>query len=81
MRTISEHQLRAYLGATGEELLKLRMLLDPDANGLYPEADAARILLKIRQGNRARDPITEQHRQAQERTRKLLGGRRKMTRD
>jgi hypothetical protein len=83
MRTINEHQMRKYLGATGEELLKLRILMDPDEHGDYPESEAARALLAIRQGNRRRDPITEAHKaaQAQERTRKLLGGRRRMTRD
>jgi hypothetical protein len=86
MRRISEHQMRQYLGASGEELLKLRILMDPDEQGLYPEAAAARALLAIRQGNRARDQITEQHMQQQaqasrERTRRLLGGRRRMTRD
>jgi hypothetical protein len=81
MRTINENQMRQYLGASGEELLKLRILMDPDEQGNYPESAACLALLRIRQGNRARDPITEQHRQAQERTRKLLGGRRRMTRD
>ena len=52
MRTINEYQMRHHLGATGEELLKLRILLDPDENGDYPEADACRTLLAIRQGIR-----------------------------
>jgi hypothetical protein len=81
MRTINEHQMRQFLGATGEELLKLRILMEPDDRGNYPESEAARALLAIRQGNRRRDPITEQHRESQERTRKILGGRRRMTRD
>ena len=82
MRTISVFTLRTYLGASAAEIAKIRALF-PDYQGDdFPEAECARALLKIRQGSRARDPITEQHRQAQaeERTRKLLGGRRRMTR-
>ena len=52
MRTINEYQMRHYLGASGEELLKLRILMDPDEHGDYPEADACRVLLAIRQGSR-----------------------------
>jgi hypothetical protein len=86
MRMINEHQMRQYLGASGAELLKLRILMDPDEQGNYPESAACLALLRIRQGNRARDQITEQHMQQQaqasrERTRRLLGGRRRMTRD
>jgi hypothetical protein len=79
---MSEFVLRRWLGASPTELAKLRALF-PEHDGEYPQAAAARALLAIRQGNRRRDPITEQHRQAQaqERTRKLLGGRRRMTRD
>ena len=81
MRTISVFTLRTYLGASATEIAKIRALF-PDYQDDFPEADAARALLKIRQGSRARDHITEQHQQAQaeERTRKLLGGRRRMTR-
>ena len=65
MRTINEHQMRQFLGATGEELLKLRILMEPDDQGGYPESEACRILLGIRQGSRARDPITEAQKAAQ----------------
>ena len=65
METITEDQMSQYLGATGEELLKLRILIEPDEEGHYPQAAACRTLLAIRQGLRARDPITEQYKQAQ----------------
>jgi len=80
---ISEHVLRRWLGASPTELAKIRALFPECGGGEYPQAECARALLAIRQGNRRRDPITEQHRQAQtqERTRKILGGRRRMTRD
>lgn len=66
MQTITEHQMSQHLGATGEELLMLRLLLEPDDEGHYPQAAACRTLLAIRQGSRARDPITEQHKAARQ---------------
>jgi hypothetical protein len=56
MRTINENQMPHFLGATGEELLKLRLLLDPDSDGEYPQAEAARVLLAIRQRRPAAEP-------------------------
>lgn len=61
---ITEYELRHYLGATGEELIKLRILLDQDIDGHYEQAAAAKTLLAIRQGAEARDQITETYRQA-----------------
>jgi hypothetical protein len=62
---ITEYELRQYLGATGEELLKLRILLDQDIDGHYERAEAARALLAIRQGSAARDGITADYRRQQ----------------
>ena len=83
MRTISVFALRTYLGASATEIAKIRALF-PDCDGdEFPESDCARALLAIRQGNKRRDPITEQYmkQQAQDRTRQILGGRRRMQRD
>ncbi len=83
MRTISVFTLRTYLGASASEIAKLRALF-PDYDGdEFPESECARALLAIRQGNKRRDPITEQYmkQQAQDRTRQILGGRRRMQRD
>ncbi len=84
MRTISVFTLRTYLGASASEIVKLRALF-PDYDGdEFPEADCARALLAIRQGNKRRDQITEQYMQqkAQDRTRQILGNRsRRLTRD
>jgi hypothetical protein len=85
MRTISVFALRTYLGASASEIAKIRALF-PDYDGdEFPEAECARALLAIRQGNRRRDPITESHKaqaQAQDRTRQILGNRsRRLTRD
>jgi hypothetical protein len=68
METISPQQLRHFFAATGDELLKLRLLVDVDDDGEFPQSEAARALLAIRQGTRRRDPITEQWRQAQQKT-------------
>lgn len=62
---ITEYELRHYLGATGSELLKLRILLDPDIDGHYEQAAAARTLLAIRQGAAARDGITTDYKRQQ----------------
>lgn len=60
---ITEYELKHYLGATGPELLKLRLLIDPDEDGHYERAEAARILLAIRKGTAGRDQITADYRQ------------------
>ena len=81
MRTISVFSLRTHLGATANEIAKIRALF-PDYDGdEFPEAECARALLAIR--GKRRDVITDQHREAkaQDRTRQILGTRRRMTRD
>ena len=79
MRTISVFSLRTHLGATANEIAKLRALF-PDYDGdEFPEAECARALLAIRQGNKRRDPITEAHKA--NRVREIIGTRRRMTRD
>jgi hypothetical protein len=65
MESISPQQLRHFFAATGDELVKLRCLVDPDDDGNFPQATACRTLLAIRQGSRRRDPITEQWRAGQ----------------
>jgi hypothetical protein len=68
---ITEYELKHYLGATGEELLKLRILLDQDIDGHYERAEAARILLAIRKGTAGRDQITESYRRQQSEQRRF----------
>lgn len=82
MRTISVFALRTYLGASATEIAKIRALF-PDYDGdEFPEADCARALLAIRQGNKRRETVPEAHKaKAQDRTRQILGTRRRMTRD
>jgi len=53
MENISPQQLRHYFAANGDELVKLRCLLDPDEDGNFPTPEACRVLLAIRQGNRS----------------------------
>jgi hypothetical protein len=73
MESISPYQLRHYFGASGDELVKIRLLVDPDENGDFPRAEAARALLAIRQGTRRTDPITEQFMARQQQERPLHG--------
>ena len=65
MENISPQQLRHYFAATGDELVKLRCLVDIDDDGNFPQAAACRTLLAIRQGTRNRDSITEDWKAAQ----------------
>ena len=48
MDTISPYQLRHHFAATGEELVKLRCLVDPDEDGNFEQGAACRALLAIR---------------------------------
>jgi hypothetical protein len=48
MDTISPYQLRHHFAATGEELVKLRCLVDPDEDGNFEQSAACRALLAIR---------------------------------
>jgi hypothetical protein len=48
MGTISPYQLHHYFAATGEELLRLRCLVDPDDDGNFEQSAACRALLAIR---------------------------------
>lgn len=79
MDSMSVYTLRKWLGASAEEIAKIRALF-PDYDDEFPTADCARALLAIRQGTRQRDPITEQHKA--ERSRQIIGQRRRrLTRD
>lgn len=71
---ITEYELKHYLGATGEELLRLRILLDQDIDGHYERAEAARILLAIRNGTGGRDQITADYRRQQAEQRSAPAG-------
>jgi len=64
MENISPYQLRHYFAASGEELVKLRLLLDPDDDGNFPTPDACRALLAIRQGNRGQPTAASRSGQA-----------------
>lgn len=82
MDCLSVFQLRTYLGASADEIAKLRALFPDYAGDEFPSAECARALLAIR-GKRG-DVITEAHkarRADSEQVRRVLGGRRRMQRD
>ena len=63
--TLSVYQLRTYLGASAKEIVQIRALFGDCDGDDFPTAECARALLMIRQGDKARDPITTEWKAAQ----------------